>query len=242
MPVSVAQTIQKTKPINLKQSQPKKGVAAFIMGLNNRVVHIDRRLSTLEKHHQHLNQNQFKPGHIVVCILGIALISASSSIYLGQQLSKLNNRTTSPQIAPAIVTAMPEITSTPETSLPHSTKELLWPLEQTTIANQNIQYLNIKHGIIIPAKLGDPVVAVDAGKVIYSGNGIADYGNLILIQHADDLISVYGNTYQAFIKEGDPIEKGQLIAAAGEISGKGGLYFELRFKGAPEDPFNYYVQ
>lgn len=238
-----SQNPHKNKPINLKQSQPKQGAAAFIMGLNNRVVRIDQRLTRLEKQHDHLQRIQFSPMQIIFCILGVTLISACSSIYLSLQLS-------TPRPAPHLVSPNESRDDTERTQAPAvavnipSTPRptILWPLEQGQIPGQNIQYPSIKHGISIPAKLGDAIVAIDSGKVIYSGDGIADYGNLILIQHANDLISVYGNTYQAFIKEGDTVEKGQLIAAAGEISGKAGLYFEVRFKGTPEDPFNYYAQ
>lgn len=238
-----SQNPHKSKPINLKQSQPKQGAAAFIMGLNNRVMRIDQRLTRLEKQHDHLQRTQFSPMQIIFCILGVTLISACSSVYLSLKLSP-------PRPAPHLVSPNEGRDNTARTQVPTvavsipSTPRpaILWPLEQGQIPGQNIQYPSIKHGISIPAKLGDAIVAIDSGKVIYSGNGIADYGNLILIQHENDLISVYGNTYQAFIREGDKVEKGQLIAAAGEISGKAALYFELRFKGTPEDPFNYYVQ
>ncbi|MCP5325645.1 MAG: M23 family metallopeptidase [Oceanospirillaceae bacterium] len=238
------QNPHKSKPINLKQSQPKQGAAAFIMGLNNRVVRIDQRLTRLEKQHDHLQRTQFSPMHIIFCILGVALISACSSVYLSLQL-RIPSPTNAPQASLNTAKNSTEQIPAPAVSsnAPHTSRPaILWPLEQGQIPGQNIQYPSIKHGISIPAKLGDAVVAVDSGQVIYSGNGIADYGNLILIQHENDLISVYGNTYQAFIREGDEVEKGQLIAAAGEISGKAALYFELRFKGTPEDPFNYYAQ
>lgn len=230
------------RTVNLKQAAPKKGVAAFIMGLNNRVVRIDQRLTRLEAKHASLSASQFKPLHLLLSMLGIVLLSSASTWYLAQQLTNVTQQlhtsnTIQTQNAPVSVTP-----ALPEQSLPATTGNMLWPLEQANISGSNIDYHNIKHGISINTKLGDPVVAVLPGKVIYSGNKIADYGNLILIQHDNDLISVYGNTYQAFVKEGDEIQQGQLIAAAGEISGKASLYFELRYKGIPEDPFNYYSQ
>jgi biotin carboxyl carrier protein len=232
------------KGINLKQPTPKKGVAAFIMGLNNRVVRIDQRLTRLEIQHASLNEHQLKPVHILLCMLGIVLLSSISTWYLGQQLkdatqqrqtdTAMANTNISVKSAPASTDIVPPLL--------RPTSEMLWPLEQANTPGSSIDYHSIKHGISIQSKLGDPVVAVLNGKVIYCGNRIADYGNLILIQHENDLISVYGNTYQVFVKEGDVIQRGQLIAAAGEISGKAALYFELRYKGTPEDPFNYYNQ
>lgn len=232
------------KAINLKQTTPKKGVAAFIMGLNNRVVRIDQRLTRLEAQHASLSASQFKPVHLLLSMLGIVLLSSASTWYLAQQLTgfaqQLNPTSNTPQAqnSPIQVATLP----LSEEVLPVNAGAMLWPLEEANIPGSSIDYHTIKHGISIKTKLGDPVIAVLPGKVIYSGNKIADYGNLILIQHDNDLISVYGNTYQVFVKEGDDIQQGQLIAAAGEISGKASLYFELRYKGIPEDPFNYYRQ
>ena len=232
------------RAINLKQATPKKGVAAFIMGLNNRVVRIDQRLTRLEAQHASLSASQFKPAHLLLSMLGIVLLSSASTWYLAQQLTDFTH-----QLNPGISNTtqvrnipVPAVPALEKESPPATIKDMLWPLEQANIPGSSIDYHTIKHGISIKTKLGDPVVAVLPGKVIYSGDKIADYGNLILIQHDNDLISVYGNTYQVFVKEGDEIERGQLIAAAGEISGKASLYFELRYKGIPEDPFNYYNQ
>lgn len=235
---------QNSKGINLKQPTPKKGVAAFIMGLNNRVVHIDQRLTRLEIQHANLSTQQFKPVHILLCMFAFVLLSSISTWYLGQQLkdvTQLQQADISIADTPISVTPAP---ANPDIAqpLPRPHSGMLWPLEQANTPASSIDYHSIKHGISIQSKLGDPVVAVLNGKVIYCGNRIADYGNLILIQHENDLISVYGNTYQVFVKEGDVIQRGQLIAAAGEISGKAALYFELRYKGTPEDPFNYYNQ
>ena len=84
-------------------------------------------------------------------------------------------------------------------------------------------------------------MAIAKGKVIYSGNAISGYGNLILIQHNSDIISVYGNNYTNYIKENDEVLQGELIAAAGETNGNSAkLYFEMRFKGKAEDPFLYF--
>lgn len=116
-----------------------------------------------------------------------------------------------------------------------------WPLERQRYLKTQIDYEPYKRGVNISAKLGDPIIAIRDGTVVYSGQGIAGYGNLILIQHDNELISVYGNNYSNYVKEGVKIKQGQLIAAVGESTGnKPALYFEIRYKGEPEDPFLYF--
>ena len=84
-------------------------------------------------------------------------------------------------------------------------------------------------------------MAIENGTVIFSDDNIADYGNLVLIQHPNNIISVYGNNYSNYVKKGQSIRKGELLAAVGETNGnQPRLYFEIRYKGKAQDPFLYF--
>ncbi|MFT4799831.1 MAG: lipoprotein NlpD, partial [Candidatus Azotimanducaceae bacterium] len=119
--------------------------------------------------------------------------------------------------------------------------EFAWPVNFGIVDPEAIEYRTHHQGISIKGEFGDPVVAVNDGKVIYSGNEIRGYGNMIVIQHDDDLVSIYANNQFNYVTEGDSIRRGQLIGDIGQLFNEdaAGLYFEIRHNGEPEDPFNY---
>ena len=93
-------------------------------------------------------------------------------------------------------------------------------------------------GIEISAPLGTPVVAADAGKVIFSSNNIRGYGNLIVLRHNSEYLTAYGYNSRLLVKEGDTVKRGDKIAEVGS-SGTDSpkLHFEVRNpQSKPEDP------
>ncbi|MFK7816168.1 MAG: peptidoglycan DD-metalloendopeptidase family protein [Gammaproteobacteria bacterium] len=95
-------------------------------------------------------------------------------------------------------------------------------------------------GIDISGKIGQPVLAASAGKVVYSGNGLASYGNLIIIKHSEQFISAYAHNKKLFVKEGGDVKRGEKIAELGSTgTSEAKLHFEIRFKGKPVDPIKY---
>jgi len=92
-------------------------------------------------------------------------------------------------------------------------------------------------GLDIGGKVGDPVLAADAGKVIYAGNSIRGYGNLLVVQHAGGFQSVYAHNSKLLAKEGQQVAKGQKIAELGKSdTDQAKLHFEIRRQGKPMDP------
>lgn len=92
-------------------------------------------------------------------------------------------------------------------------------------------------GVFIRARGGDDVVAVAAGEVVFS-DWLRGYGNLIILDHGDDYLTIYGNNDALFKTVGERVGGGVPIASVG-ASGSGqesGLYFEIRHKGEPVDP------
>lgn len=97
-----------------------------------------------------------------------------------------------------------------------------------------------KSGIDIQGRAGQPVVAAAGGKVVYSGNNLKGYGELIIIKHSEELLSAYAYNRKRLVQEGTWAVKGQRIA---ELGGAGKnpplLHFEIRKQGQPVDPLNY---
>ena len=95
-------------------------------------------------------------------------------------------------------------------------------------------------GVDFLAKVGDPVVAAGSGKVVYSGNALRGYGNLIIIKHENKLLTAYAHNKTLLVKEGEIVKKGQKIAEAGlSDTDKPKVHFEVRKNGNPVDPLEY---
>lgn len=95
-------------------------------------------------------------------------------------------------------------------------------------------------GIFIRAPVGADVRAVAAGRVVFA-DWLRGFGNLIIVDHGDGLLSVYGNNESLLRSVGERVEVDAVIAAVGNTGGNvdAGLYFELRFAGRPIDPLKW---
>lgn len=93
-------------------------------------------------------------------------------------------------------------------------------------------------GMWFAGNVGDPVLASQAGTVLYSGSGLPEYGNLIMIRHSDNYITAYAHNSQLLVKEGDTVQQGQRIANMGNSgqTNQVGLEFQVRLNGNPIDP------
>jgi lipoprotein NlpD len=95
-------------------------------------------------------------------------------------------------------------------------------------------------GIEIAGKSGDPVRAAADGVVVYSGNGLVGYGELVIIKHNDSFLSAYGHNRKRLVKEGQRVSGGQQIAEMGSTgSTRNELEFQIRKDGNPVDPLGY---
>lgn len=93
------------------------------------------------------------------------------------------------------------------------------------------------NGIQIAANRGNPVTAVHEGRVIYA-DWLPGRGLLIIVDHGNGYLSLYGHNEQLFKQVGATVKAGETIAAAGDSGGRkqSGLYFEIRRAGKPVDP------
>ncbi len=112
----------------------------------------------------------------------------------------------------------------------------LWPVEGRVRAKFDAAH---SKGIDIGVLEDAPVVAVADGEVSYTGK-LRDYGNLVIVAHADGLRSVYAHAKSIEVKQGQAVARGQQIATAGKSgSGEPRLHFEVRRKGVPVDPMEF---
>ncbi len=96
-------------------------------------------------------------------------------------------------------------------------------------------------GILLSGRLGQDVRAASAGRVVYTGSGLRGYGNLIIIKHADSLLSAYAHNREMLVHDGQEVGTGQVIAHMGEGAEHGAiLYFEIRQNGRPIDPLPFF--
>ena len=96
-------------------------------------------------------------------------------------------------------------------------------------------------GINISVPSGTSVRAAESGVVVYSGDGLKGYGNLVLIKHPNGFVTAYGNNGELDVKRGETVKRGQVIAKSGDTGNVNSpqLHFELRKGSTPVDPTSY---
>ncbi|MCB6184321.1 peptidoglycan DD-metalloendopeptidase family protein [Leeia sp. TBRC 13508] len=111
----------------------------------------------------------------------------------------------------------------------------MWPTAGKVVGQFN-ESKQLK-GLDISGKKGQPVVAAEDGKVVYSGSSLRGYGKFVIIKHESDYLSVYAHNDKLLVKEGAKVTRGQKIAEMGDSdSDQVKLHFEIRRYGKPVDP------
>jgi len=127
--------------------------------------------------------------------------------------------------------------SAPDTSTPAISSKgawLAWPAQGEVITKFGE---GGSKGIDIGGKLGEPVKAAAAGRVVYAGSGLRAYGQMIIVKHGNDFLTAYAHNSKLLVKEGDAVRQGTPIAEMGTgPSNKPLLHFELRKSGQAVDP------
>ena len=93
------------------------------------------------------------------------------------------------------------------------------------------------YGVLISALIGQKATAVHDGQVIFA-DWLRGYGQLIIIDHGDDYLTLYAHNQSLLKQEGSFVVAGEQLALIGQTGGQStpALYFEVRFKGRPQDP------
>ncbi|MBY0518292.1 MAG: LysM peptidoglycan-binding domain-containing M23 family metallopeptidase [Bacteriovoracaceae bacterium] len=121
--------------------------------------------------------------------------------------------------------------------------EFAWPVPSLRKVSSGFGHRwGRKHeGIDIPAAIGMTVVAVKDGRVKCADDRISGYGNMLVIEHADKVFSVYAHLSKFLVKEGETVRRGQMIAKSGNTGRSTGphLHFEIRIRDKARDPARY---
>lgn len=122
---------------------------------------------------------------------------------------------------------------------PDKVKKWVWPAKGN-IVDTFSQSESGNKGIDIAGAKGSDIFAAAAGKVVYSGNALRGYGNLVIIKHTDTFLSAYAYNDTILVKEREWVYAGQKIATMGS-SGTNSvkLHFEVRYRGKSLDPMRY---
>jgi murein DD-endopeptidase MepM/ murein hydrolase activator NlpD len=122
--------------------------------------------------------------------------------------------------------------TTPATSI-----ALIWPTQGSVIRGFDGKS---SKGIDIAGASGTQIVAAVAGTVVYAGNGLRGYGNLLIVKHNADYLTAYAHNRALLVKEGQSVTQGQPVAEMGDTdTNRVMLHFELRYKGSSIDPSRY---
>jgi hypothetical protein len=121
---------------------------------------------------------------------------------------------------------------------------LLWPLTTVRVVVGSpfgTRDGRPHEGIDLPAPIGTPVFAAAEGRVAYAGNGIRGYGNMIVLRHDGDLMTVYAHNSVLLVSQGQPVRAGDRIALVGQSGRATGphLHFEVRSRQIPTDPMRF---
>ncbi|MGF1693609.1 murein hydrolase activator NlpD [Photobacterium kagoshimensis] len=115
----------------------------------------------------------------------------------------------------------------------------IWPTQGRLIAGFSNSE-NGNKGLDIAGQRGQAVKASAAGHVVYAGNALRGYGNLVIIKHSDDYLSAYAHNDKLLVKEKQAVKAGQKIASMGSSGAKSvRLHFEIRYKGKSVNPMRY---
>jgi lipoprotein NlpD len=151
------------------------------------------------------------------------------------QPSKIASHTSASPVARSSAIA-PYTVSVPS-SLQNSV-QWRWPAQGSII--RTFQGKGKGRGIDIANAAGTQIKAAASGVVVYSGNGLKGYGNLIIIKHTEDFLSAYAHNRELRVKEGEQVCSGQEIAIMGQSGAECvKLHFEIRYQGKPVDPIRF---
>ncbi|PTW60048.1 LysM domain-containing protein [Breoghania corrubedonensis] len=141
-----------------------------------------------------------------------------------------------------ITTASIQRDETPAQVADDGTNRFRWPVRGRIISSFGSKPGGTRNdGINLAVPEGTAVRAVESGTVIYAGNELKGYGNLVLIRHDDGWVSAYAHNSELDVRRGDTVRRGEVVAKAGSTGtvNQPQLHFELRRGNKPVDPMQF---
>lgn len=141
------------------------------------------------------------------------------------------------QDAAALADLIRRNSAAPTSGLAPSTAGYIWPICGIVTSEYGRRWGRMHEGIDIDGDTGDVIAAVKAGSVIFAGQQ-GGYGNLVLVDHGDGVVTAYAHQSAIYVNRGDAVVRGQKLGAVGSTGHSTGphLHFETRVGGQPENP------
>jgi murein DD-endopeptidase MepM/ murein hydrolase activator NlpD len=131
----------------------------------------------------------------------------------------------------------PPLTSVPE----QYSGAMRWPLDAYIVSSEfGERWGKVHKGMDMAAHVGEPVYAIADGEVIYAGDGLRGYGNVVILRHDRKTSSLYAHNSELKVKQGDHVTKGTLVALLGNTGHSTGphVHFEIRDGDVAVNPRN----
>lgn len=155
---------------------------------------------------------------------------------LSNDITNTTTTTTTTENTATTATITTTEKDTNKTSKVYDTVEWAWP----TTNKLTTGFSSSNKGMEFTGKSGDAILAAADGKIVYAGNGLRGYGELVIIKHNATYLTAYGHNRKILVKEGQSVKRGQKIAEMGNTdTDKVKLHFELRKQGNPINPSAY---
>jgi len=157
----------------------------------------------------------------------------------------LGRKKEKPRSQHPIIDAEPRTLQTPaktqeaEPRIGQAGRPFQWPLNGKILATFGARSNGLENeGIAIAVPEDTPITCAEDGEVIYAGSGLKGYGNLVLVRHANDYVTIYAHAKEISVRRGDQIKRGHVIGSSGQTGNVRApqLYFEIRKGTTPVDP------
>lgn len=264
------QVFIRQKTLHLEQNKSAMLIVATFLGLQiltgcSGFVSVDEKFDTYSGYTGNYTVQRGETLYSIAWRYGAdykELASANSiyypyTIYPGQQIQIGGKSSSAPAVAASRPTVSKNLTPPPKQERPVVTKPVralpvmppsapsegdpswIWPSNGQIIAKFSANQ-PVNKGIDIAGAMGEPVLAAAAGTVVYAGNGLLGYGNLVIVKHNDRFLSAYAHNSKLLVQENQEVKVSQPIAEIGSSgTDKIKLHFEIRLDGKPVDPLTY---
>jgi lipoprotein NlpD len=175
-------------------------------------------------------------------VRNVATRQPATTVYPVTSTTPVTVSKPTPVVSNPVVVTRPIVVDSPVAPVvtePVLTGKWNWPSNGSLLAQFSTKE-PINKGIDLAGSMGEPVKAAAAGTVVYAGEGLRGYGNLVIIKHDDTYLSAYAHASRILVREKDVIKAGQTIAETGSTgTDRVKLHFEIRKNGNPVDPLLY---
>ncbi len=200
------------------------------------------RLIDLIKANSLANSNIRVGQELVIPVDGAIETAAAGPLPAGVDPVVTGSTTKSDQVAPKQPSGSKVATLSQQAPSATGIGRFRWPVTGRVISSfGEMRGSQPNEGIDISVPEGTAVKAAENGLVIYSGDELEGFGNLVLIRHEDGWVSAYAHNKQLEVARGDKVRRGQTIARSGRTGGARlpMVHFELRKDSKPVDPQQY---